>query len=175
MGREAFPEDCVRGLWHVKLCWKVTYWCYAFGKMFDTPPHCGRVWSTSVSILKCTLTWRVCQSAFFFFFSFFPFRALQYTYLYPVKTEQMSGCLNVLKYKENFVPTCSARLRLFYLRRLRRGESPAESAAGSEGQKNPTGGKKKKLRATAQPRVVPAPGIGPLNEHAGAPAARWRI
>lgn len=40
-------------------------------KMFDTPQHCGRVWSTSVSILKCTLTWRVCQSAFFLFL-FFP-------------------------------------------------------------------------------------------------------
>lgn len=56
--------------------------------MFDTPQHCGRVWSMSVSILKCTSTWRLSIS---FFFSFF--RALQYTYLYPVKTEQMSGCL----------------------------------------------------------------------------------
>lgn len=63
---------------------------------------------------------------FFFFF----FRALQYTYLYPVKTEQMSGCLMCWNIKRTLF--VRARLCLFYSRCLRRGETRRKAQLASK-------------------------------------------
>lgn len=89
-------------------------------KMFDTPRHCGRVWSTSVSILKMHFDW-TCLSIFS------SFRALQYSYLYPVQTEQMFRCLMCWNIKRTLLARALALFVLFMMK-------PGESTAGFEGQ-----------------------------------------